>query len=131
MILLLTAAVQMASPPTPPEPQQHRIVVVHKVGPDGKVTEQRLEGDEATKVAEAGQECDPARTFSSEVDRTVDGKRQVSRIRVCAKGAESPAQWQQALRNSMERVRADRNLPADVRTRVLAELQAALDKARQ
>lgn len=132
MIFLLAAAAQAATPPAPPAPpapEQRQVVVVRKVGPDGKVTEQRLEGADAARIVGVRQNCDPNRTFSSEVDRTVDGKRQVSRIRVCANRAESPAQWQQALRDTMARVRNDPNLSPEVRARVVNELVIALDKA--
>jgi len=128
MFLMLAALVaQPATPPKPPE--QRRTVIIRKLGPDGKVSEQRLEGAEAERLAAQAQHCDAARTFSSEVDRTVDGKREVSRIKVCAQGGESPAQWQQALRTTREKVKSDPRLSAESKARIVAELDAAIAKA--
>lgn len=129
MILLLAAAMQAAIPPVPATPSTRQVVVVRKVDPDGKVSEERLEGADAAKLAATAPRCDPQRTFSSDVDRNLAGKREVSHIRVCANRAETPAQWQAALRSTMARVQADPNLSPEVKARVVNELGNAIDKA--
>lgn len=140
MISLLLAGAALGAnpaPPTPPTPdaatkgETRQVVIIRNVGKDGKTQEKRTEtvilkpGGERTAIK---LDCDQGRKFETEAEATSDGKKQKTKIMLCARPGESDASYADALKRAADRIAYNKNLPEDVRTRVVAALNTEIAK---
>lgn len=135
MLTLMLGAViaAQAAAPVPPTPQAARpgerreVIVVREVGRDGKVTERRTE-----QVAGGGREL-PRRQCAGrkfEVDEpaaATGNARQRTRILICGEG-QNDARWAQTLRDAARRIEGSADMSPEVKTRVLAALNAEISR---
>jgi hypothetical protein len=155
-MLMLAAAQAAPTPPMPPEPPKkivREIVVID--GKDGKPIVLPEGKDSRTNVilmrdgkppadgekheirivrapgATGGAEtmiadCDTSRRFETSAAAEKDGKKTQTRIVLCPANGESNATFVQSLENAAKRISESKDMPEDVRTRVLASLNAEI-----
>lgn len=149
LTMLLLAAAFHPEPPAPPAPTPGRQVVnevvVIRSGDakddakakverrqvmiirDGKAAPgsaahdehiRRIEGANATVLAD----CDNGSRFDSQASGEKDGKKSETRILVCTKGGNQL----EALERAHKRIAENKNIPDDVRAKVLAQMDARI-----
>ena len=70
------------------------------------------------------------RRFETTAEGMIDGRMRRTTIRLCAADNESNAEWLAKLETSASQVEAQTRLPAEVKTKLLAELRAEIDRLR-
>lgn len=147
-------AVQAAppAPPAPPVPEagkpgeSRHVTVIRTVDKDGKADERReIVIRELGKDAKLGEKrefvirrggpdgvrvtsmhCRDGRKFETEAEGGTADKKTKTRIMLCAREGETDASYAQTLKRTADRIAADKNLPDDVRNRVVASLNAEI-----
>ncbi|WP_300975396.1 hypothetical protein [Sphingomonas sp. LHG3406-1] len=112
-----------------PERGERRNIVIMRDGKDGPGTAEkrefrihRLDGDRGLAMVA---DCDGEK-FSTEAEGEKDGKAVKTHIRLCTKGKGNPAAAIEGLERASKRVAENKELPADVRDKVVASLNAEI-----
>jgi hypothetical protein len=78
-----------------------------------------------TAPAESLQDCS-AHKFETVVERIVDGEPQQSRVKLCGKTGQSDADWIGTLEDAIAKLRANDEMPAETRSKIIAALHAEI-----
>ena len=69
-----------------------------------------------------------ARKFETSAEIVQDGKKRLTKIRLCAKDGESDAQWVKTLKDALKRLDGMDEVSAESRTKIAADLRAEIDR---
>jgi hypothetical protein len=109
---------------------EHRRVMIlegppAKLGEKGDIVIHRLPG-EGPRVMMLHRGCADGEKFETEAEGEKGGKKTRTKILLCNKEGASPATRAEALERAAKRIAENKTMPEDVRTRVLAQLNAEI-----
>lgn len=89
----------------------------------------RTPGTPRTRMA-VGSQCEGGRRFETEADGGQPGEKVKTRVLLCTTGGQDSASHAQGLERAAKRVAENKDIPADVRDRVLASLNAEIARVK-
>jgi hypothetical protein len=80
-----------------------------------------------SKTAQLMQNCD-AHKFETTVKEVVDGQPQQSKVKLCGKDGQSDADWIATLRDAVDKLGANKEMPAEVRDQIVKALKTEISR---
>ena len=90
----------------------------------------KSDGKKMTK-AEIAADCGKGRKFESSASTGDDENKNVSRIVICSDPGESNEAWAKTLRDTLTRVEANSDMPAESKAKIVADLRSEIARSGQ
>lgn len=101
----------------------------HPEGDEGKKKVEKIVKRERIGHGDAGhasmEKCD-GRQFESVVESGSEQDKRKTKIKLCAAAGESDAEWKKTLTDAAVRIEANADMPAESKTKILADLRAEI-----
>jgi hypothetical protein len=111
-----------------------REVTIVKDGNETKTVEvnRTVHGDKVTSHATAEADfvadCGKGRKFESAASAGGEKEKRVSKMVICSDAGESDAEWAKTLRGALAKVEANKDMPADGKAKIMADLRSEIAK---
>ena len=90
----------------------------------------KADGKKMTK-AEIAADCGKGRKFESSASTGDDENKNVSKIVICSDPGESNEAWAKTLRDTLTRVEANSDMPAESKAKIVADLRSEIARSGQ